>query len=46
MILSKYAVCDSKKLRFIQENEASKSLRNLTLKIHSSKILVLGDNIF
>ena len=46
IILSKHAVCDSKKSRFIQGNEATKSLRNLTLKIPLSKILVLGDNIF
>ena len=45
ILLSKWAVCHIKKLRFIKEHQASGLLRNFGLKIHLRKILLLG-NIF
>ena len=42
MLLSKGAVCDSKKLRFIKEQEASGLLSSLGIKKHLSKILLVG----
>ena len=46
MILLKFEVCDSKRLRFIKKQEASGSLSNLGLKTPASKILILGDICF
>ena len=46
MILSKYAVCDSKKLRFIKEQEASGLLSNLGWKKSLSEIPPLDDVFF
>ena len=46
MILSKYAVCDSKKLRFIKGQEASGLLSNLGLKTSLSEIPPLDDVFF
>ena len=46
MLLSKCAVCDSKKLRFIKNQEVIGLLNNLRLKIALKKILILGDNLF
>ena len=43
IFFSKYAVCDSKKLRFIKEQEAIGLLNNLRLKASLSKISLLGD---
>ena len=42
MILSKYAVCDSKKARFVEEQEASGLLSNLEIKKPLNKILLVG----
>ena len=42
MLLSKYAVCDSKKLKFIKQQEASGLLSNLEIKTPLSKIPLLG----
>ena len=42
MLLSKRAVCDSKKLRFIKEQEASGLLSSLGIQKHLSKILLVG----
>ena len=42
IILSKCAVCHSKKLRFIKEQEASVLLSNLALKTLFNKIPLLG----
>ena len=46
MILSKCAVCGSKKSRFIKKQEASGILINLDLNTLLSKIPLLGDNFF
>ena len=46
MILSKCAICGSKKLEFIKKQEASGRLSNLPLKTPLSKILLLGDIVF
>ena len=40
------SACDSKKFRFIKEQEASGLLSNLGLKAVLSKILILGDMFF
>ena len=45
MILSKCAVCDSQKLRLIENQDASGLLSNLGLKIPLSKIPLLGDTL-
>ena len=39
MLLSKYAVCDSKKLKFIKEHEA----RGLLSKLMEIKVQILSD---
>ena len=46
MILSKSAVCDSKRLRFIGEQEFSESLSSLGIKTPLSKIALLGNILF
>ena len=46
MILSKCAICGSKKLESIKKQEASRRLSNLPLKTQLSKILLLGDIVF
>ena len=46
MILSKYAICGSKKSKFIKEQEAKELLGNLGIRILLSKIPVLGDVLF
>ena len=46
MILSKCAICHSKKSRFIKKQEASEILSNLGLKTLLSKIPLLGDILF
>ena len=43
MLLSNRAICDSKKSRFIKEQEASKLLSSLGLKTPLDKIPLLGD---
>ena len=43
MILSKFAVCDNKTLRFIKKQEAKGLLRNLGLKTLLSKNPLLGN---
>ena len=42
MISSKYAVCDSKKARFVEEQETSGLLSNLEIKKPLNKILLVG----
>ena len=42
MLLSKYAVCDGKKSKFIKEKEASGLLSSLGIKRPLSKISLLG----
>ena len=46
MILSKCAICGSKKSRFIKKQEASGILSNLSLKTPLNKIPLLGDILF
>ena len=45
-IISKCALCGSKKPRFIEKQEASRILSNLGLKIPLNKIPLLGDILF
>ena len=42
MLLSKCAVCDSKKSKFIKQQEASELLRSLGIKTPLSKIPLVG----
>ena len=46
MLLLKCAVRDSKKPRFMKEQDISGLLNNLELKRPLSKIPMLGDNLF
>ena len=46
MILSKRAICGSKKSRFIKNQEAKELLSNLGIRIPLSKAPVLGDILF
>ena len=46
IILSKCALCGSKKLKFIKQQEAKGLLSNLGLRTPLNKIPVLGDILF
>ena len=46
MVLSKYAICDSKKLRLIKNQEAKWLLSNLGVRTPLSKVPILGDILF
>ena len=46
MVLSKCAICGSKKSRFIKNQEAKGLLSNLGIKIPLSKVPILGDILF
>ena len=46
MLLSKREVCDSKKSKFIKEQEASGLLSNLEIKAPLNKIPLLGPLLF
>ena len=46
MILSKCAICGSKKSKFIKEQQANGQLSNLGLRTPLNKIPVLGDILF
>ena len=46
MLLSKCVVCDSKKSKFIKEQEASGFLSSLGLKTPLNKIPLLGPLLF
>ena len=46
MILSKCAICGSKKSKFIKKQEAKALLSNLGIKTPLSKIPLLGDVLF
>ena len=46
MLLSKYAICSSKKSRFIEKQEAKGLLRNLGVRTPLSKAPNLGDILF
>ena len=46
MLLSKCAVCDSEKSKFIKQQEASGLLSNLGIKTPLSKIPLVGPLLF
>ena len=46
MILSKWAICGSKKSRFIKNQEAIGLLSNLGVRTPLSKVPILGDILF
>ena len=46
MILSKCAICTSKKSKFIKNQEAKGLLSNLGIKTPLSKVPLLGDFLF
>ena len=46
MILSKCAICGSKKSRFIRNQEAKRLLSNLGLRTPLSKVPILGNILF
>ena len=46
MLLSKYAVCNSKKPKFIRDQEARGLLRSLGIKISLIQIPLLGPLLF
>ena len=46
MMLSKCAVCDSKKSKFIKEQQAKGLLSNLAIRTPLNKIPLLGDILF
>ena len=46
MILSKCAICGSKKSRFIKNQEAKGLLSNLGVRTQLSKVPILSDNLF
>ena len=46
MILSKYAICGSKKSKFIKKQEASGILSNVGIRTPLNKIPVLDNRVF
>ena len=46
MVLSKCAICDGKKSRFIKNQEAKWLLSNSGTRTPLSKVLILGDILF
>ena len=46
MILSKSGICNSKKSKFINQQEAKGLLRKLGIKTPLSKVPILGDILF
>ena len=46
MLLSKCAVCDNKKLKFVKEQEANGLLSSLGIKTPLNKIPLLGSLLF
>ena len=46
MLLSKRAICDSKKSRFIKNQKAKRLLSNLDVRTPLSKVPILGDILF
>ena len=46
MILSKCAICGSRKSKFINKQEAKGLLSNVGIKTQLSKIPILGDILF
>ena len=46
MLLSKCAICDSKKSRFIKNQEVKGLLSNLGVRTPLTKVPILGDILF
>ena len=46
MVISKCAICGSKKSRFIKNQEAKGLLSNLSIRTPLSKVPILGDILF
>ena len=46
MVLSKCAICNSKRPRFIKNQEAKGLLSNLDIRTPLSKVPILGDILF
>ena len=46
MVLSKCAICGSKKSRFIKNQESNELLSNLGIRTALSKVPILGDILF
>ena len=46
MILSKCAICGSKKSRFTKDQEAKRLLSNLIVRTSLSKVPIVGDILF
>ena len=46
MILSKCAICGSKKSRFIKNQDAKGLLSNLGIRTPLNKVPILGDTLF
>ena len=46
MVLSKCAICDSKKPKFIKKQETKELLSNLGIRTPLNKIPILGDGLF
>ena len=46
IILSKCAICGSKKSKFIKKQEAKELFNNLSIRTPLSKIPILGDVLF
>ena len=46
MVLSKCAICDIKKSRFIKNQEGKGLLSNLGVRVRLSKVPMLGDILF
>ena len=46
MVLSKCTICDSKKPRFIKNQEAKALLSNLGIRTPLNKVPILGDILF
>ena len=46
MVLSKCAICDSKKARFTKNQETKGLLSNLDIRTPLSKVPILGDILF
>ena len=46
MVLSKYAICDSKKSKIVKNQKAKGLLSNLSVRTPLSKLPVLGDILF
>ena len=46
MVLLKCAICNSKKSRFIKNQEAKRLLSNLGITTPLSKVIILGDILF